>query len=104
MKKADTININIGKNDNVSVEVAESNGSIVVVSEKESVDVELKDCVVQPVESEKEHYIGPYSVTPSARTQLLQTSGKVLTSNIVVEPIPQNYGLISWNGSTLSIS
>ena len=49
-------------------------------------------------------YDGSYSVTPSAERQMLPTSGKILTMDIVVEPIPSNYGLITWNGSELTVS
>lgn len=49
-------------------------------------------------------YTGEYEFTPSNETQLIPTAGKTVTLDIVVKPIPQNYGLISWNGSTLTIS
>lgn len=54
--------------------------------------------------SEYPIYDGAVTVTPSAELQTLQTAGKVLLSNIKVDPIPQNYGLITWNGSFLTIS
>ena len=49
-------------------------------------------------------YHGSYDVTPSAEAQTLETAGKTLTLDIVVEPIPSNYGLITWDGSTLTVS
>lgn len=49
-------------------------------------------------------YEGNYAVTPSAETQVLQTSGLRMTDNITIEPIPSNYGLITWNGSTITVS
>ena len=49
-------------------------------------------------------YHGEYQVTPSSETQTLETAGKSLTFNIVIDPIPQNYGLITWNGSALTVS
>lgn len=49
-------------------------------------------------------YTGPVSVTPDTTTQTLNTSGYLLTQNITVDPIPSNYGLITWNGSYLLIS
>lgn len=49
-------------------------------------------------------YNGPYEVTPTENTQILPTSDKVLAANIVVNPIPNNYGLITWNGSTITVS
>lgn len=49
-------------------------------------------------------YDGAYEVTPSGQTQTIPTYGRILTDNIVVNPIPSNYGLITWNGSTLTVS
>ena len=49
-------------------------------------------------------YDGPYTVTPSQQKQTLPTMNKTLDQNIVIEPMPSNYGLITWNGSTLTVS
>ena len=52
---------------------------------------------------EKEYH-GAYEVTPSTSTQTLQTTNRVLTDNIVINPIPNNYGLITYNGSFITVS
>lgn len=49
-------------------------------------------------------YTGEYEITPSAETQTLDTAGLRLTRPVTVNPIPQNYGLITWNGSFLTVS
>ena len=49
-------------------------------------------------------YPGPYEVTPSSEAQVLPTAHCTMTGDLVVEPIPSNYGLITWNGSTLTVS
>ena len=49
-------------------------------------------------------YHGEYVITPNLETQILQTSGKVLSENVVINPVPNNYGLITWNGSILTVS
>ena len=49
-------------------------------------------------------YTGEIEVTPSAYEQTLYTEDLVLMKNIKINPIPQNYGLITWNGSTLKVS
>lgn len=49
-------------------------------------------------------YDGPYTVTPGRDAQVLETRGKIMTENVTVEPIPPNYGLVTWNGSVLTIS
>ena len=53
---------------------------------------------------ERDPYTGEYTVTPSAETQTLVTKNYRMTDNVVIAPIPQNYGLITWNGSTLTVS
>lgn len=49
-------------------------------------------------------YESSYSVTPSKEKQVMPTANRTLSQNIIVEPIPNNYGLIEWNGSTLTVS
>ena len=49
-------------------------------------------------------YTGEYEVTPSAETQTLDTAGLRLTRPVTVNPIPQNYGLITYNGAVLTVS
>ena len=49
-------------------------------------------------------YTGVTDVTPTTTEQVLDTSNKVVTRNIVINPIPSNYGLITWNGATLTVS
>ena len=49
-------------------------------------------------------YDGPYSVRPSPETQVLETAQRLMSQDVVVEPIPSNYGLITWNGSFLMVS
>ena len=56
------------------------------------------------VEPEYADYIGPLVVTPSQETQTLETAGHLLRGNITVEPIPNYYGLITWNGQYLTVS
>ena len=49
-------------------------------------------------------YTGETEVTPTQSTQILNTSGQRLDSDIIVNPIPSNYGLITWNGSFITVS
>ncbi len=53
---------------------------------------------------EPETYRGTHEVTPSGEAQILMTAEKVVKENIVINPIPSNYGLITWNGSKLTVS
>lgn len=49
-------------------------------------------------------YSGPYQVTPTQEQQVLSISGRQATEDIIIDPIPSNYGLITWNGSVLTVS
>ena len=49
-------------------------------------------------------YEGQTEITPSEETQTLQTANRTVLQNIVINPIPSNYGKITWNGSTLTVS
>lgn len=49
-------------------------------------------------------YTGEYEFTPSSETQTIPIYNKIASADIVINPIPSNYGLISWNGSTLTVS
>lgn len=49
-------------------------------------------------------YEGVYEYTPSAEAQTVEIEGLKATENIIINPIPSNYGLITWNGSELTVS
>ena len=49
-------------------------------------------------------YEGPYTVTPSQETQTLSTERKISARDIIINPIPSCYGLITWDGSVLTVS
>lgn len=51
-----------------------------------------------------EIYQGPYTVTPSEDSIVLQIDGCAAKDNITIDPIPSNYGLITWTGSHLLIT
>lgn len=49
-------------------------------------------------------YTGAYEVTPTEEEQVLSTTSRTLTADIVVNPIPNNYGLITWDGTAITVS
>lgn len=49
-------------------------------------------------------YDGPYEVTPSNKAQALPTGGKAMSNDVIIGPIPNNYGLITWDGTKLTVS
>ena len=51
-----------------------------------------------------EHYHGAYTITPSNEPQVLDTDTLILDGNITINPIPSNYGLITWDGTKITVS
>lgn len=84
---------------------AQLNDSIVEVTPEISGNIEAEAVLATVVRSANyEEYSGTYEFTPMAETQTVETAEKVLLSNITINPIPSNYGLITWNGATLTVS
>ena len=61
------------------------------------------DKVIKVTEYDLPVYDGITEITPSQDTQVLQTSNKALTRNIIVNPIPEDYGRLLWSGNTLTV-
>lgn len=49
-------------------------------------------------------YQGDYAVMPSTVAQTLPTKGMLMSGDLTVNPIPSNYGLITYNGSSIMVS
>ena len=49
-------------------------------------------------------YTGEYTYTPSGEEQVVEINGLRALQNITINAIPNNYGLITWNGSTITVS
>lgn len=49
-------------------------------------------------------YKGEYVFTPSSEEQVVPLNGKMATDDILINPIPSNYGLITWDGSVITVS
>ena len=86
-------------NINLSVDEAENVEFEVDDGEEFGLDLEANIEVVGG-----DPYTGTYTVTPSTQTQTLQTASLFMASNVTINPIPSNYGLITWNGSALTVS
>ena len=69
-----------------------------------SAPVQVEGILTIPAAVGVDPYTGSYEVTPSLETQTLLTNTKYMTDNVVVNPIPSNYGLITWDGSVLTVS
>lgn len=49
-------------------------------------------------------YEGEYTVEPTEEAQIIPTTGKSMMQDFIVAPIPNNYGLITWDGHTITVS
>ena len=49
-------------------------------------------------------YEGAYTFTPSEETQVVQTADLMLIDDLTINPIPSNYGLITYNGVSITVS
>lgn len=50
-----------------------------------------------------EYYRGDYEITPTEQTQLIDCGGLVSLRDFKINPIPSNYGRITWDGSVLTV-
>ena len=53
---------------------------------------------------ERDPYTGEYTITPTAEAQTIPTKNLRMTDDLTINPIPNNYGLITWDGATLMVS
>lgn len=107
-------NLGIGQNDTVSTDVSESGQTVTLSvgdsSEQYGLDADSTVQVFRVGLTESisisgiTDYTGTYEVTPSGQMQTLSTRGLRTTQDIVVNPIPTNYGLITYNGTTITVS
>ena len=49
-------------------------------------------------------YGGEYEFTPTEAEQIIEIAEQKASQNITINPIPSNYGLITYNGSTITVS
>ena len=49
-------------------------------------------------------YEGVYEFTPSSQTQYAPTAYMTLLGDIKINPVPSNYGLITYDGTVITVS
>ena len=88
-------------NNSIALHVSVSDGARLTVegSDSQALNVGGEFYAVGPP-----FYTGSYTVTPSSETQTLHMEGMRASHDVTVNPIPSNYGLITWNGSTITVS
>ena len=50
------------------------------------------------------YYEGSYDITPTGEQQVIHMDGMRASGDLIIEPIPSNYGLITWDGSVITVS
>lgn len=85
---------------NIPLTVTEGNSVSLTVTDENTVSLDIGAAF--PVYPES--YKGSYNIVPSLHQQIVKVKGLYATEDIIVEKIPDNYGLITWNGSFLRIS
>ena len=103
------VKVRVASQEPIPLDVTQSEDIRVKVAPQESVNLDVTQAQIVKVKIGHgfdlyDNYTGRYEVIPSAETQTLPTNGAVLTEDITIAPIPQNYGLITWNGSILTVS
>lgn len=56
------------------------------------------------VVTQAEYYEGATVVVPMRTEQILHTKNKTMPDNVIVTKIPNNYGLITFNGGIITVS
>lgn len=67
-------------------------------------EIKMKIAPAKVVYQGGEAYEGDYEITPSVELQTLPTANRMLARNIVVAPIPKNYGRITYSGGGIIIT
>ena len=67
--------------------------------------INVAAAVITPVYSrEVEYYDGQYEFEPSNNAQIIQIKKLMAAADIIINPIPSNYGLITWSGAGIRVS
>lgn len=90
----------------MAVEIIAPGGTAVAVSTAWTVDAVSAVASVDVVANAAvmPSYRGSYEVTPAAQPQVLPTGGLMMERDLTVGAIPSNYGLITYDGSTITVS
>ena len=86
---------------NVPVTVAVSAVSIPASVSESSVSVPASPSLV--VEIGGVPYSGSYDFTPTDEVQTIACEDRLMMQDITIQPIPSNYGKVSWDGAAITI-
>lgn len=86
----------------VNVQIVPTEMDVSIDSDGMSLSIESNIQMVSEM-LDRDPYEGNYTITPTQQRIELQTKDKRMTENIVINPIPHNFGRIIWNGAFLKI-
>lgn len=72
--------------------------SLCIEEDDESITLDLGNDIAYPT------YTGETEFTPTQQAQIVFTSGKVVLDNITINPIPSNYGLVTYHANIITIT
>ena len=90
----------------VPMQVAATQASIPVTVSPTTATVptELNEAYKFIKREDHEHYEGTIEFTPTEEQQVISVENMILDTDIIINPIPTNYGLLTMVGSRLRIS
>lgn len=88
----------------VTLIAVESEAAIMSLELEEELTLLVGETTIVHDGGDVDNYLGPYEFTPTESTQTIEINGLKATDDITINPIPSCYGLITWNGSTITVS
>lgn len=85
--------------DALAFELSSSIQLVFNLADKQSIEFKLETPSTIGVTT----YEGSYEVTPSAETQTLSTRHRYMLDDIIINPIPSDYGHIVYDGSKILV-
>lgn len=85
----------------IKLTVNTNTDAVLAVNDSENIGLEAEPSIVI---DRTTVYDGAHEWTPTDSVQTIEIANKKALENIKINPIPNNYGLITWNGSTLTVS
>lgn len=86
----------------VSMRVANSRCRVEMAVDTSSIQYQMST-VTKIVTQIHPSYSGGYEFTPDDTTQIVATAGQVLEQDIVINPVPNTYGHVAWDGRFISV-
>ena len=90
----------------MAIEIIAPYGTATVVSKNWTATVESIGYSVEAVGGIEKMpvYKGSYDIDPTTEEQTVATNGLMMEHDFIIGAIPNNYGLITYNGSVITVS